>query len=173
MIFLPSCKKYEEDNHFITLRKPTNRIIGSYELKEIVLNNFDCTDSISQLWGRKTIFEFTDIHFFHFNYSNQSNPIEQLDTKSLIVKLDDELLVEYPYLPKIYRGSYFITNRNKGVRISLYNPIDLITANFSNSIDVETYQRSINNYYIINKLDKDGMILTRDNGDRIVFERIE
>jgi hypothetical protein len=173
MLILYSCKKYEDDNHFITFRKPTIRILGTYELRKIVLNKIDYTDSISQIWGNKTKFEFSDIHFYQFNYSYQSNPIEQLDTRSLIVTLDDQILAEHPYLPKIYRGSYKIANKNEGIMIRLHNPIDLIVAKPDEYINTEIYPRSINYYFYIRKLDRYGLSLARNNGLRINFNRIE
>jgi hypothetical protein len=171
-----SCKKYEEDDYWITFRKPVKRILGTYYLKELVLNNINYTDSIVELWGMNTTFEFSDVHHY---YITHDRPELNKGPKSIIVRFDQEFLTQNMFLPPIYRGTYDVPRRDR-LQIILPNPLDL---SVMGSIPIthstpyhyfvrEDYPRSIDWVFEIIKIDDTGLIFTNGNAYRIVFERI-
>jgi hypothetical protein len=174
-----SCKKYEEDDYWITFRKPVKRILGNYHLKELILNNINYTDSIAELWGTNTVFEFSDIHYY---YLTHDRPELNKGPKALILRFDSDFLNQNNSLPPIYRGTYSVPGKNK-LWITLPNPhdlsnIDIKPIGFEHSFFYhyfirEDYSRSIDWQYDIIKIDDTGLIFTNGVEDRIVFERIE
>jgi hypothetical protein len=172
-----SCKKYEEDDYWITFRKPVKRILGTYHLKELVLNNINYTDSIVELWGMNTTFEFSDVHHY---YITHDRPELNKGPKSIIVRFDQEFLTQNMFLPPMYRGIYDVPRRDR-LQIILPNPQDLrIIESYGfdhndsySGFNREDYPRSINWIFDIIKIDETGLIFTNGNAYRIVFERIQ
>jgi hypothetical protein len=176
-IIISSCKKYEEDNYWITFRKPVKRILGNYHLKELLLNNINYTDSIAELWGTNTIFEFSDVHYY---YLTHDRPELNKGNKSIIVRFDNAFLNNNSFLPPIYRGTYGVPRKNL-LQIILPNPQDLkiidgkgvTRSNAYSSFNREDYPRSIHWVFDIIKIDDTGLIFSNGDSYRIVFERID
>jgi len=174
-----SCKKYEEDDYWITFRKPLKRILGKYHLKELILNSINYTDSIAELWGTNTNFEFSDIHYY---YLTHDKPELNKGNKSLLVNIDIEFLNNNINFPPVYRGVYSIQSK-KTLYITLPNPHDLellsdneiplVSSNsYPNPLKNGNYPRSIYAYLNIIKIDNSGLIFSSGDAFKIVFERI-
>jgi hypothetical protein len=180
IILLNSCKKYEDDGHWITFRKPKNRIFGNYILKELKVNTINYTDSIGILWGINNIYEFNDEKFYSLNEYNRP-PAES--SGQILVSVDNNLVISQGF-PMRFRGRFGLNKNKEKLSLYLICPADI--PNFISDgkslwdypiypfyLNSRNYPRMIDGAFNILKLDKYGLVLTRNNGDRIVFERIE
>lgn len=180
ILSLNSCKKYEDDEHWITFRKPEKRIFGKYILKELKVNSINYTDSIGILWGNNNIYEFIEEKYYTIIEYN-GPPSES--SSQILVKVDQDLVNNQNY-PMRFRGRFGVVSKNKKLLIYLICPADI--PNFISDgtslwdyaiypfyLNSQNYPRMIEGTFNIQKLDKYGLTLTRNNGDRIVFEKIE
>jgi len=78
-LLLLSCKKYEDDDYWFTLKSPEKRIIGFYKLTECSVNGADSIPYFEKRYGKDFIIEFSKSRLpgssskiiYIYNQSNQ------------------------------------------------------------------------------------------------------